>query len=138
MDMRGRTTPRSRAGRASERGCRDILEPLRVAPQEVLSVRVGAIPTARIVTDSEVELPALSFILIGRHEIFAGMSIRLKSGRQWTGAKRMTARFESVDEYLSALPVQSKATLTQLREIIISAAPSAIECISYQMPALKQ
>jgi uncharacterized protein YdhG (YjbR/CyaY superfamily) len=43
----------------------------------------------------------------------------------------------SVDEYLAALPKESRAVLKQLRETIKSAAPAATETISYQMPAFK-
>jgi len=49
----------------------------------------------------------------------------------------MKNKFETVDEYLAAAAPTSKPTLLKLREIILSAAPGAEECISYQMPALR-
>jgi uncharacterized protein YdhG (YjbR/CyaY superfamily) len=48
------------------------------------------------------------------------------------------AKIESVDQYLKALPKESKETFLKLRQIILSAAPKAEECVSYQMPALRQ
>ncbi|MCX6896996.1 MAG: DUF1801 domain-containing protein [Verrucomicrobia bacterium] len=43
----------------------------------------------------------------------------------------------SIDEYLSALPAETKATLEKLRQTIRKAAPTAEEAISYGMPAFK-
>src|ERR671931_122780 len=43
----------------------------------------------------------------------------------------------SVDEYLSALPEESRAALERLRRTIRAAAPEATETISYQMPAFR-
>lgn len=43
----------------------------------------------------------------------------------------------SVDEYLAALPSESRAALEQLRRTIRAAAPEATETISYQMPAFR-
>ncbi|HXJ62820.1 MAG TPA: DUF1801 domain-containing protein [Actinomycetota bacterium] len=42
-----------------------------------------------------------------------------------------------VDAYLAALPDDQRALLAKLRETIRAAAPSAVETISYQMPAFK-
>src|SRR5262245_55277891 len=42
---------------------------------------------------------------------------------------------KSVEEYLTELPAESRATLEQLRTTIRAAAPDATETISYQMPA---
>ena len=44
----------------------------------------------------------------------------------------------NVDQYLSALPAEKRASLEQLRADIRSAAPNAEECISYGVPAFKQ
>jgi uncharacterized protein YdhG (YjbR/CyaY superfamily) len=44
----------------------------------------------------------------------------------------------AVDEYLAALPEESRAILQRLRETIRTAAPEATETISYQMPTFKQ
>jgi uncharacterized protein YdhG (YjbR/CyaY superfamily) len=43
-----------------------------------------------------------------------------------------------VNEYLAALPEESRAVLQGLRETIKAAAPEATETISYQMPTFKQ
>ncbi len=42
---------------------------------------------------------------------------------------------ERVDAYLAALPEKERVVLTRLRETMRSAAPDAIEGISYNMPA---
>jgi uncharacterized protein YdhG (YjbR/CyaY superfamily) len=44
----------------------------------------------------------------------------------------------SVEDYLAALPEESRTALERLRMTIKAAAPEAIETISYQMPAFKQ
>lgn len=43
----------------------------------------------------------------------------------------------SVEDYLAALPEESRAALERLRKTIKAAAPEATETISYQMPAFK-
>jgi uncharacterized protein YdhG (YjbR/CyaY superfamily) len=43
----------------------------------------------------------------------------------------------SVEEYLAALPKESRVALQKLRNTIKAAAPEATETISYQMPAFK-
>jgi len=43
----------------------------------------------------------------------------------------------SVEEYLEALPRQTRALLERLRKTIKAAAPEATEAISYPMPAFK-
>ena len=43
----------------------------------------------------------------------------------------------SVDEYIAAFPEEIKICLEQMRNIILSAAPEAVESISWQMPAYK-
>jgi uncharacterized protein YdhG (YjbR/CyaY superfamily) len=45
---------------------------------------------------------------------------------------------QTVDDYLAALPEESRATLEKIRKTIKSAAPKATEVISYQMPMYKQ
>jgi uncharacterized protein YdhG (YjbR/CyaY superfamily) len=44
----------------------------------------------------------------------------------------------SVEDYLAALPDDSRAALEKLRETIRAAAPNAIETISYHMPTFKE
>jgi uncharacterized protein YdhG (YjbR/CyaY superfamily) len=44
----------------------------------------------------------------------------------------------SVEDYLAALPEESRAALERLRKTIKAAAPEATETISYQMPAFKE
>jgi uncharacterized protein YdhG (YjbR/CyaY superfamily) len=48
-----------------------------------------------------------------------------------------TAVAKDVDEYLSRVPKEARATLEKLRETIKAAAPMAAEVISYQMPMYK-
>ena len=43
----------------------------------------------------------------------------------------------SVEDYLAALPEESRVALEELRRTIKAAAPEATETISYQMPAFK-
>jgi uncharacterized protein YdhG (YjbR/CyaY superfamily) len=43
----------------------------------------------------------------------------------------------SVEDYLAALPEESRVVLEKLREAIRAAAPEATETISYQMPTFK-
>lgn len=50
-------------------------------------------------------------------------------------AKRATA--DSVDDYLSRLPEDSRAALEKLRQTIRSIIPDAVEVISYQIPTFK-
>jgi uncharacterized protein YdhG (YjbR/CyaY superfamily) len=45
---------------------------------------------------------------------------------------------KTVDDYLAALPEESRATLEKLRKTIKAAAPKATEVISYQIPMFKQ
>lgn len=52
-------------------------------------------------------------------------------------AGRTGAPAESVEDYLAALPPDSRAALTRLRKTIRAAAPTATEAISYGMPAFK-
>jgi uncharacterized protein YdhG (YjbR/CyaY superfamily) len=49
-----------------------------------------------------------------------------------------TARPETIDEYLAALPADKRAALETLRRLIRSAAPRAEECISYGIPSFRQ
>lgn len=49
----------------------------------------------------------------------------------------MSAKWDTVDEYLAALPDDRRAILEQLRQTIRAAAPEAIESIAYDMPAFR-
>ena len=51
--------------------------------------------------------------------------------------KAASIKFKTVDEYLSALPANTKAILKELRKTIKQTAPQAEELISYNMPAFK-
>ncbi len=53
-------------------------------------------------------------------------------------AETKTKTPETVDEYLAALPDDARKTLEKIRKAIRSAAPRAVEGISYQMPMYKQ
>jgi uncharacterized protein YdhG (YjbR/CyaY superfamily) len=47
------------------------------------------------------------------------------------------AALTSVEDYLAALPEESRAALEKLRQTIKAAAPEATETVAYQMPAFK-
>ena len=49
----------------------------------------------------------------------------------------MSARPQTIDEYLAPLSDKNRAALEKLRKAIKSAAPKAEECISYQLPAFR-
>ncbi len=49
----------------------------------------------------------------------------------------MSAKPQTVDEYLAPLSDEKRAALETLRRAIKSAAPKAEECISYQIPAFR-
>jgi len=51
--------------------------------------------------------------------------------------KTTSIKFKTVNEYLSALPPNTKAILKEVRKTIKEAAPQAEEMISYNMPAFK-
>ena len=51
--------------------------------------------------------------------------------------KKVSAIPKTVDEYLTSLPEESRATLEKVRKTIRAAAPMASEGISYQMPMYK-
>lgn len=48
-----------------------------------------------------------------------------------------TSEVKNVDDYISRFPLATRVLLEELRVVIMSAAPSAHEVISYQMPAYK-
>ena len=50
---------------------------------------------------------------------------------------KKSARAESVDGYLAALPEDMRAALERLRKIIKAAAPGTTEVISYRVPIFK-
>lgn len=47
------------------------------------------------------------------------------------------AKYGSVDEYMAQLPDDRRAAMEELRATIRAAAPTAVEAISYNMPALR-
>jgi uncharacterized protein YdhG (YjbR/CyaY superfamily) len=49
----------------------------------------------------------------------------------------MSAKPQTIDEYLASLSSEKRAALEKLRRAIKSAAPNAEECISYQLPAFR-
>jgi uncharacterized protein YdhG (YjbR/CyaY superfamily) len=49
----------------------------------------------------------------------------------------MTAKPQTIDEYLAPLSNEKRAALEKLRRAIKSAAPKAEECISYQIPTFR-
>ena len=49
----------------------------------------------------------------------------------------MSAKPQTIDEYLAPLSNEKRAALEKLRRAIKSAAPKAEECISYRIPAFR-
>ena len=49
----------------------------------------------------------------------------------------MAQRPRSIDEYLDSLDAENRAALQKVRQAIHAAAPRAVECISYGMPAFR-
>ena len=49
----------------------------------------------------------------------------------------MSAKPQTIDEYLAPLSADKRAALEKLRRAIKAAAPKAEECISYQVPAFR-
>jgi uncharacterized protein YdhG (YjbR/CyaY superfamily) len=49
----------------------------------------------------------------------------------------MSAKPQTIDEYLAPLSSENRAALEKLRRAIKSAAPKAEECISYEIPAFR-
>ena len=49
----------------------------------------------------------------------------------------MTAKPQTHDEYLAAVSEDKRAALEELRKTIHEAAPGAVECISYGLPAFR-
>ncbi|MGZ3563797.1 MAG: iron chaperone [Vulcanimicrobiaceae bacterium] len=49
----------------------------------------------------------------------------------------MSAKPQTIDEYLALLSNEKRAALEKLRRAIKSAAPKAEECISYRIPAFR-
>ena len=47
------------------------------------------------------------------------------------------AKYQDVDEYMAQLPEDRRAAMEQLRSTIRSAAPDAVEAISYNMPSFR-
>ena len=50
----------------------------------------------------------------------------------------MSAKPQTIDEYLAPSSSEKRTALEKLRKAIKSAAPKAEECISYQLPAFRQ
>jgi len=50
---------------------------------------------------------------------------------------KTSAKAESVDGYLAALPKDTRAALEKLRKIIKAAAPGTSEVVSYRVPIFK-
>ncbi|MGH9933004.1 MAG: iron chaperone, partial [Pyrinomonadaceae bacterium] len=48
-----------------------------------------------------------------------------------------TTTAKNIDDYLSRVPEEARATLQKLRQTIRAAAPQAVEVISYGMPMFK-
>ena len=61
----------------------------------------------------------------------------MKKVKLGTTSAKKNVPAQTVDDYLAALPEESRATLEKLRKVIKAAAPRATEGISYQMPMYK-
>jgi uncharacterized protein YdhG (YjbR/CyaY superfamily) len=84
-----------------------------------------ALSAGEILTTFDIELLDCTEVLLSAQEFL------LENGD--TSMKR----FQTVDEYLSALPKEVRDALEELRAAIRQAAPQAEEVISYNMPAFK-
>lgn len=49
----------------------------------------------------------------------------------------ISARHATIDEYLAGLPADEAEALERVRRIVLEAAPGAVECFSYGMPAFR-
>lgn len=49
----------------------------------------------------------------------------------------MATRFDTIDEYIAALPPPARSVPESIRQTIRLAAPDCVETISYQMPGFK-
>ncbi|SRR6266511_423727 len=63
-------------------------------------------------------------------------TVKKTSGPKRPAPRRM-ARYDSVDEYLAAVPPDQRRALGKLRAQIKAAAPTAKESISYGLPTFK-
>ena len=61
----------------------------------------------------------------------------LSQTKKHTMKASSNTKFKTVDEYLSALPANTKSILKELRKTIKQAAPQAEELISYNIPSFK-
>ena len=57
--------------------------------------------------------------------------------RKSTGSKGVTTKPKTHDDYLARVSSDKRAALQKLRRAIKAAAPTAEECISYQLPAFR-
>ena len=53
------------------------------------------------------------------------------------GATALATQFDNVDDYIAALPPHARSVADSIRQTIRTAAPDAVETMSYQMPAFK-
>lgn len=55
-------------------------------------------------------------------------------------ATTMTARprFETIEAYVAAADPEVRASLRQMRDLVLAAVPDAVPCISYQLPAFRR
>ncbi|MGI8402281.1 MAG: iron chaperone [Gemmatimonadaceae bacterium] len=67
------------------------------------------------------------------------MTTRAKAKKRAKPKARTAAKSKpkTVDEYLATLSADNRAALNKLRKNIVAAAPGAVECISYQIPAFR-
>jgi uncharacterized protein YdhG (YjbR/CyaY superfamily) len=69
--------------------------------------------------------------------------MKARSGRRAKSKTRAGAETKpntkptTIDEYFAALGDEQRAALEKLRKSIRAAAPAAVECISYQLPAFR-
>lgn len=49
----------------------------------------------------------------------------------------MATQFDTVDEYIAALPPHARSVADSIRQTILTVAPDSVETMSYQMPAFK-
>ena len=67
----------------------------------------------------------------------SGRGAKTKTRANGGAGTRPNTKPTTIDEYLAALGDGQRAALEKLRKSIRAAAPAAVECISYQLPAFR-
>jgi uncharacterized protein YdhG (YjbR/CyaY superfamily) len=63
--------------------------------------------------------------------------IKTRAGSRVHAAAASNTKPKTINEYLAPLSDDQRVALQKLRQHILAAAPAAVECISYQLPAFR-